>query len=215
MAARSRSSRAGAAPISGSHLPPRAEAPAPVVGAARGRSPLPDLLAARRKALVVEDEPDVAETLRELIEREGYRGHGRRQRHRGLLRARPRRFRPPLLRPADAAAQRPRALTPGCARSGPSWSSAWPSSPATRWAIRWAISCKSCRPADPRKAVHQGRHPRRARRAGRAGGGGMSEARPYRRRRRRCRRPRHGRRISAPQRLCGQRGGRRRRACAR
>ncbi len=56
-------------------LPPAPGAPAPVVvpGEQPARRVIPaDIVAARRKALVVEDEPDVAETLRELIEREGY-----------------------------------------------------------------------------------------------------------------------------------------------
>jgi len=54
-------------------LPPAPGAPVPVVVPA-SKFEMPDLaeLLASRKALVVEDEPDVAETLRELIEREGY-----------------------------------------------------------------------------------------------------------------------------------------------
>jgi CheY-like chemotaxis protein len=53
-------------------LPPAAGAPAPVVVPGRQHFILPDVVPSRRKALIVEDEPDVAETLRELIEREGY-----------------------------------------------------------------------------------------------------------------------------------------------
>lgn len=56
-------------------LPPAPGAPAAVVvpGEEPARRAIPaDLVAARRKALIVEDEPDVADTLRELIEREGY-----------------------------------------------------------------------------------------------------------------------------------------------
>jgi len=55
-------------------LPPAACAPAPVVVPAPkfDLHEVVDLLGARRKALIVEDEPDVADTLRELIEREGY-----------------------------------------------------------------------------------------------------------------------------------------------
>ena len=54
-------------------LPPAPGAPVPVVAPAAKFDPaeLAELFASR-KALVVEDEPDVAETLRELIEREGY-----------------------------------------------------------------------------------------------------------------------------------------------
>jgi signal transduction histidine kinase len=59
----------------GAHF--RIELPAAAAGAAaivvpRERAPMPEAVAARRRCLVVEDEPDVAETLRELIEREGF-----------------------------------------------------------------------------------------------------------------------------------------------
>jgi PAS domain S-box-containing protein len=53
-------------------LPPAAGAPAPVVVPGEAPAARPALVATCRKALVVEDEPDVAETLRELIAREGY-----------------------------------------------------------------------------------------------------------------------------------------------
>jgi len=55
-------------------LPPAPGAPVAVVVPASeaALADAQDPLASRRKALVVEDEPDVAETLRELIEREGY-----------------------------------------------------------------------------------------------------------------------------------------------
>jgi len=55
-------------------LPPASEGPAPVVVPHRDAEPaaLPEIVATRRKALIVEDEPDVAETLKELIEREGF-----------------------------------------------------------------------------------------------------------------------------------------------
>ena len=38
----------------------------------RADAVIPDVVPARRRCLIVEDEPDVAETLRELIEREGF-----------------------------------------------------------------------------------------------------------------------------------------------
>jgi len=55
-------------------LPPAPGAPAPVVtpSAKFDMESVVELLGGRRKALVVEDEPDVADTLKELIEREGY-----------------------------------------------------------------------------------------------------------------------------------------------
>jgi PAS domain S-box-containing protein len=55
-------------------LPPAPGAPAPVVtpSARFDLDSVAELLGGRRKALVVEDEPDVADTLKELIEREGY-----------------------------------------------------------------------------------------------------------------------------------------------
>ena len=53
-------------------LPAAPGAPAPVVDPREEIAILPDPVPARRRALVVEDEPDVAETLKELIEREGY-----------------------------------------------------------------------------------------------------------------------------------------------
>ena len=53
-------------------LPAAPGAPAPVVVPREDAIPLPDLVTTRKKALIVEDEPDVAETLKELIEREGF-----------------------------------------------------------------------------------------------------------------------------------------------
>ncbi len=53
-------------------LPAAPGTPAPVVVPREDAIPLPDLVTARKKALIVEDEPDVAETLKELIEREGF-----------------------------------------------------------------------------------------------------------------------------------------------
>jgi PAS domain S-box-containing protein len=53
-------------------LPPAPGAPAPVVVPREAPIVLPDIVAARKKALIVDDEPDVADTLRELIEREGF-----------------------------------------------------------------------------------------------------------------------------------------------
>jgi PAS domain S-box-containing protein len=58
----------------GAHL--RIELPAapdqPIIVVPREKALAQDAVAARRRCLVVEDEPDVAETLRELIEREGF-----------------------------------------------------------------------------------------------------------------------------------------------